>query len=198
MPEPRRSRFLPPAALLLAVLSVAGAFRADAAPVAVPPPAFADTETAAQILLPPLADKSFVKVSMDFNASPSNCLTVAFGVDADGDGRLSLREQTVETGWDGVWFIRRKGVSGWERLEQAGAAGRRLFGASQWLHRSQAQQRLALSVDGTPPAFGTEAAAWLPLSALDGGTVRVTARGHGVEGTAELVTGADGIVLKLK
>jgi len=198
MPELRSACFLLSAALLPAVFHVTRAFCADVTQVAVPPPAFADTETAAHVPVPPLGGKSFFKVSAAFNASPSNCLTVAFGVDADGDGRLSLREQTVETGWDGVWFIRRRGVSGWERLEQAGAEGPRLFEASQWLHRSQPQQRLVLSVDGAPPAFVADAAAWLPLSALDGGTVRVTARGHGVEGAAELVAAVDGIILKLK
>lgn len=198
MPEARRPRLLLSAVLLSALLPVTRSFCADVAQIAIPPPAFADTEIATHIAVPPLEGKSFFKVSAAFNASPSNSLTVAFGVDADGDGRLSLREQTVETGWDGVWFIRRKGVCGWERLEQTGTEGRRLFEATRWMHRAEPQQRLALSVDGTPPMFGPDVATWLPLSALDGGMARVTARGRGVEGAAERVTGMDGIILKLK
>lgn len=168
------------------------------AQVVVPPPVFADTETAAHVPLPPLGDKQHFKVSLDFNASPSNCLTVAFGRDADGDGRLSLREQAVELGWDGAWFIRRKGVSAWERYELAGTDGRHLFEASQWLHRTRPDQRLTLSADGVPLAFGNETEAWLPISALDGGTARVTARGAGVAGAAEMTANADGLALKLK
>ena len=171
---------------------------ADTLPVAVPLPVFADTEAVTNIAVPPLGDKQRFKVSLDFNASPSNCLTVAFGRDADGDGRLSLREQAVELGWDGAWFIRRKGVSAWERFGLAGTDGRRHFEAAQWLRRARPEQRLALSVDGTPLAFGNGTDAWLPLSALDGGTARVTARGTGAEGTAEITANADGFTLKLK
>ena len=171
---------------------------ADTLPVAVPLPVFADTEAVTNIAVPPLGDKQRFKVSLDFNASPSNCLTVAFGRDADGDGRLSLREQAAELGWDGVWFIRRKGVSAWERFGLAGTDGRHHFEAAQWLRRARPEQRLALSADGVPLAFGNGTDAWLPLSALDGGTARVTARGTGVEGTAEITANADGFTLKLK
>ncbi len=189
-----------PRTLLLGCMTafVFRASGADTLPVAIPLPVFADTETVAYVPLPPLEGKPHFKLSIDFTASPSNCLTVAFGVDADGDGRLSLREQAVELGWDGAWLIRRKGVAAWERFELAGTDGHHLFEASQWLHRTRTEQQLSLSVDGTPFAFGNGTQNWLPLSALDGGTMRVTARGHGVEGTAKLVTGADGIVLKLK
>jgi hypothetical protein len=177
---------------------VCRSFGAEVLPLAVPPPVFADSETAAHVAVPPLDGRHFFKISMDFCASQSNCLTAAVGQDADGDGTLSLREQTLEVGWDGAWFIRRKGASAWERREQAGAEGRRLFVASQWLHRARAEQRLTLSVDGVPLAIGGGAEAWLPLAALEGGLVRVTARGCGAEGTAEWITGVDGSVLKLK
>ena len=81
---------------------------------------------------------------------------------------------------------------------EGGAAGTRLLEAVLWLRPGTSGPRLALSVDGASDAFGEDAAAWLPVSALEGGTVRVTARGHGVEGTAEVVTGVDGILLRLK
>jgi len=187
------------ATVIIAVfLSVTPASNADTVPVAVPPPVFADTESVTNVALPPLDNRQRVRVALDFSASPSNCLTVAFGRDADGDGSLSLREQAVELGWDGAWFIRRQGVSAWERHELAGTDGRHRFEASQWLHRARPEQRLALSVDGIPLALGEGTEAWLPLSALDGGTVRVTARGAGVEGAAEITASADGFVLKLK
>lgn len=171
---------------------------ADTLPVAIPLPVFADTEAVTNIAVPPLGDKQYFKVSLDFSASPSNCLTVAFGRDADGDGSLSLREQAAELGWDGAWFIRRKGASAWERFGLAGTDGRHLFEASQRLRRAQPEQQLSLSADGAPLAFGNGTGTWLPLSALDGGTVRITSRGAGVEGVAEMAAEIDGIVLKIK
>ena len=101
-------------------------------------------------------------------------------------------------GWDnGVWSSG-PGASAWERLEEAGAAGPRLLEAVLWLRSATSGPRLVLSVDGTPAACGARAAGWVPLSALENGTVRVTARGHGVEGAAEVAAGADGIVLTIK
>ncbi len=178
------------------VLRVCGA---ESGLTVIPQPVLADTERCFHIAAPPLAGKDYLRVSMSFSASPSNSLSVAFGVDKNGDGRLSLREQAVELGWDGgFWFVRRSAVSAWERLEKAGAAGTRLLEAVLWLRPGTSGPRLALSVDGASDAFGEDATAWLPVSALEGGTVRVTARGHGVEGTAEVVTGVDGILLRLK
>ncbi|MEI6647735.1 MAG: hypothetical protein WCP12_16990 [bacterium] len=182
-------------------VGVLAAFIAKAgtiAQVAVPTPVFTDTETVSYVALPTMDGKKYFKVSLDFNASPSNCLTVAFGRDADGDGKLSLREQSVELGWDGAWSIRRKGVAAWERYELAGTEGRHLFEASKWLYRTRPDQQLNLSADGVPLAFGNGTDAWLPLSVLDGGTVRVTSRGTGVEGTAQIIVNADGTVLQLK
>ena len=179
-----------------AALLVSGA---DIVSTAVPPPVSADTERCVHLAVPPLAGKDFIKVSMSFNASPSNSLAIAFGADADGDGRLSLREQAAALGWDnGAWFVRRPGASAWERLEEAGAAGPRLLEAVLWLRSATSGPRLVLSVDGTPAACGARAADWVPLSALENGTVRVTARGHGVEGAAEVAAGTDGIVLTIK
>ena len=167
-----------------AALLVSGA---DIVSTAVPPPVSADTERCVHLAVPPLAGKDFIKVSMSFNASPSNSLAIAFGADADGDGRLSLREQAAGLGWDnGVWFVRRPGASAWERLEEAGAAGPRLLEAVLWLRSATSGPRLVLSVDGTPAASGARAAGWVPLSALENGTVRVTARGHGVEGAGRV------------
>jgi len=187
--------------LTVLAAGVLAAFSAKAgtiAQVVVPTPVFTDTETVAHVALPPMDGKKYFKVSLDFNASPSNCLTVAFGRDADGDGKLSLREQAVELGWDGAWFIRRKGIAAWERNELAGTDGHHLFEASKWLYRTRPDQQINLSADGVPLAFGNGTEAWLPLSVLDGGTVRVTSRGTGVEGTALIIVNADGTVLQLK
>ena len=168
------------------------------AQVVVPTPVFADTETVAHVALPPMNGKKYFKVSLDFNASPSNCLTVAFGRDVDGDGKLSLREQAVELGWDGAWFIRRNDVAAWERYDLVGTDGRHLFEASKWLYCTRSDQQLTLTADGIPLAFENGTDAWLPLSDLDGGTVRVTSRGTGVEGAAQIIVNADGTVLQLK
>lgn len=183
---------------MAAFLFVSHARGADTLTAAPPPAVFADSETVTNVVLPSLENRQRIRISLDFNASPSNSLTVAFGRDADGDGSLSLREQAVELGWDGEWLIRRGGVSAWERFALPGTDGHHVLEASQWLLRMRANQRLTLSVDGAPLAFGNGTEAWLPLSALDGGTARVTARGTGAGGTAEITAETDGAVLKIK
>ena len=44
---------------------------------------------------------------LGFLATPSNNVQVSFGMDEDGDGRLSAREERLVMGWDcGEWFAR--------------------------------------------------------------------------------------------
>ena len=176
---------------------------AETTALAVPPPGHADGETCAHMAIPPLEKMNFFKITMAFHATPSNSLTAAVGTDADGDGRLSLREQAVEFGWDGgAWFIRRQTPSAWwerERLEWAGGgAGPRQFEAVRWLRSADPDFRLCLSAGGMPLASWDGPDAWLPQEALHGGLVRVTARGEGVEGLAVLTAGAEGTILNIR
>ena len=45
-------------------------------------------------------------IRFEFNASPSNNVQAAFGVDENHDGVLSIEESEFTVGWDcGVWFV---------------------------------------------------------------------------------------------
>ena len=45
-------------------------------------------------------------IRLEFNASPSNNVQAAFGVDENQDGVLSIEESEFTLGWDcGVWFV---------------------------------------------------------------------------------------------
>ena len=178
----------------MAAMSAAIAATPAAAAGPVPPPAHADMESCAHLAVPPLEGRTSLRVALAFGASPSNSLSVAIGADADGDGGLSLREQSAEFGWDGgSWFIRRRSPYGWERYEWPGAEGRRFFEAALNLSGS-GPRRLKLSADGEQLA-ALPAEDWLPREALDGGLIRVTARGAGVDGAAGAVPVTEGTVL---
>ena len=186
-------------AFLITIACARMACAASVQTVAVPPPAHADTESCAHLAVPPLADRTALRVALALNASPSNSLSAAVGVDADGDGRLSLREQALEFGWDGgAWFIRRRTPQGWERYEWPGPDGPQVFEAV--LSFGQPGRRwLRLSVGGVPLVGGSFwVGGWLPPEAVEGGVVRVTARGSGVGGTAEVAATTEGTVLLLR
>ena len=65
-------------------------------------------------------------IRFEFNASPSNNVQAAFGVDENHDGVLSFEESEFTVGWDcGVWFVSGYGE---EFVEPAaGQLGRKSF-----------------------------------------------------------------------
>ena len=73
-----------------------------------PPSAFVDTETSTNWVFDAgseLGREFLLRLILD--ASPSNNVTVSFGIDADGDGSLSPSEADLDVGWDcGAWFFR--------------------------------------------------------------------------------------------
>ena len=71
------------------------------------PSGFADTETATNVVFS-FADEVArdFSVRLELDATPSNCVEVAFGRDADGDGWLGTAETELALGWDcGRWFV---------------------------------------------------------------------------------------------
>lgn len=95
--------------LLLLVTGIAGAARAGVVvPPQLPPPAYADTEVSESLSLPAWgSDIRTFRFTLDFHATPSNNVQIAFGKDADGDGVLSPGETGMAMGWDcGAWFVR--------------------------------------------------------------------------------------------
>ena len=79
-----------------------------AGPVALGVSRFADTEVSTNMAPPVRGDDPLVfGFDMDFSSSPSNCVEIAFGADADGDGTLAPEETGLVLGWDcGEWFVR--------------------------------------------------------------------------------------------
>ena len=66
-----------------------------------------DTEVTAHHRLEQPENVDNLDFSLAFNGTASNNVEVAFGVDADGDGKLALDETEMVIGWDcGRYFIR--------------------------------------------------------------------------------------------
>jgi len=80
---------------------------AHAAVVTNPPPPHAGWESSSDVPLPPRpAESRFFKAEITFAATASNNVQVAFGADADADGRLPAEETSATVGWDrGAWFV---------------------------------------------------------------------------------------------
>lgn len=78
------------------------------------PSEWADTEAVTNFAFTiPDGDMRRFRFTLDFNATPSNCVEVSFGVDADGDGNLSLDERGMSFGWDcGAWVLAGNGYCG--------------------------------------------------------------------------------------
>jgi len=52
------------------------------------------------------ANKRFLAVDLRVNATPTNALQVAFGVDSNADGCLAPDETQLRLGWEcGAWFV---------------------------------------------------------------------------------------------
>ena len=66
-----------------------------------------DTEVVTNFTLSAIrADSRVFAFTLEFDATLSNNVEVAFGRDADGDGKLSRSEATMYVGWNcGVWGI---------------------------------------------------------------------------------------------
>ena len=79
-------------------------------------PVYADTEVSTNVAFNPVrSDARQFGISMDFSGTPSNCVQIAFGRDADSDGDLSADETRLVLGWrGGEYFI--EDVSGRNRI----------------------------------------------------------------------------------
>ena len=164
-----------PFVLFLAAAALMARAGVRFAPPQLPPSAWADTEVSTNLVFDSgaAADNTF-RLTIELDAAPSNCVQVAFGVDADRNGDLSLEEADFILGWShGGWFFSDR------RAE-----------ASDWVARSAGRRTLdwKLGLDGARNARSLEAsdggrvfsAAALP-SFFSGGwnLAKVTARGSG-------------------
>ena len=72
-----------------------------------PAPVFTDTEVSTNVTMTAWSENTRqFNVTLQFDATPSNNVQVAFGTDASADGNLSAEETSLTLGWDcGEWFI---------------------------------------------------------------------------------------------
>ena len=91
-----------------------------------PPPQFIDAEVSTNIPFEVRFDAmSRMNFSISLEASPSNCVEVSIGADANGDGALSLDETDQTFGYRcGTWFVR-DAVEDEETVEVDGGGGQR-------------------------------------------------------------------------
>ena len=103
-----------------------------------PEPVHADTEVSTNVSYSVLlSDVRELEVMIDFAGTASNCVQVAFGRDADGNGDLSAVETDLVIGWRaGDCFI--EDVKGGRRFREAA-------GATNTLHRIE----LRAAADGS-------------------------------------------------
>ena len=160
---------------LVGCMLFAALLAATANGVTVPPlpaPEFADTEVSTNLPISVSFDAmSRMAFTLSLDASPSNCVEVAVGTDADGDGALSALESAYAFGYDcGFWFVRDAALDA-ETREADGRAGR--------IEREFLLRRRQLDAD------------WNLL--------RVVRRGNSAAGEAVLVEGRKpGYLLRLK
>lgn len=102
-------------------------FAAALVPDRLPPPAYADCEVSSNLTFNTGdANKRFLMVDLHVNATLTNALQVAFGVDANADGCLAPDETQMRLGWEcGAWFVQDE-RSGWSQRWTKDAAVRSL------------------------------------------------------------------------
>lgn len=112
------------AVLLALSTSVAAALRmsVDALPEPVRPLAEVETNVAFSVGMP---GDNLWRLSIELDASTSNCVEVVIGTDADGDGALGIDEGEFSVGWScGEWFWRDRRGGGTGRVAGAEVARR--------------------------------------------------------------------------
>ncbi|MBQ3746456.1 MAG: hypothetical protein II863_03485 [Kiritimatiellae bacterium] len=112
------------AVLLALSTSVAAASRmsVDALPEPVRPLAEVETNVAFSVGMP---GDNLWRLSIELDASTSNCVEVVIGTDADGDGALGIDEGEFSVGWScGEWFWRDRRGGGTGRVAGAEVARR--------------------------------------------------------------------------
>ena len=73
-----------------------------------PPSEFADTESVTNLAIDVShGNMGRLDIVLAANATPSNNVQIAFGVDANGNGALEPTETEAVVGWDcSAWFVR--------------------------------------------------------------------------------------------
>ena len=140
---------------------------------------YADTEISTNVQIAAWEkDLKHFEFNLAFLATPSNNVQVSFGVDEDGDGRLSAHEERLVVGWDcGEWFARASRSSA--TSAPASSAGQKTLRCVFATH-SDGRLKSFSATDGETPLFETFAAS-PPAGVYDArwNMARLVARGVG-------------------
>lgn len=166
---------------------VVGVMSAFARTIVVPPapvPEFADTEVSTNIAVR-VSDEQTQEIEMCFalqGTSVSNCIQVAFGRDADGDGILGADESETLFGWrNGRYFA--ESMADGIRVEEAanGSSTSRVFTVGFRLSKGRGLRHFTATNETGVAVFtnlSVSAQGWLYRP--DWNMIRVTRRGPGV------------------
>ena len=150
-----------------------------------PAPEFADTEVTAHHRLDQTGGGvRTLDFWLSFDGTPSNNVEVAFGTDADADGRLAPQETDVVIGWEcGRYFVERFRTG--ERIEDDGVGTNGVARTLDWHYRvgkDRVEFKSFTATNETGVAF-TDLSATRPewLYGRDWNLMRMTARGVDVQ-----------------
>ncbi len=147
------------------------------APTTLPPSAFADTEASTNIAITAWNGSRSFSVSLTLDASASNCVEVAVGVDAiPANGSLSSAEASLRFGWDcGRWFLDAPGLTNRMEMLPATADARKTVTLRLGIRPNDLIREVSL-LDGGVPILPSPLGMALP-SAASWNMLRVTTRG---------------------
>ena len=173
----------PPLPLLVALAFSAIAWTAHALPAvrpALPPVASPDTETVTNLAFTAWERGLHeFRFDLSFAGTASNNVEIAFGTDANGDGKLSDGEVALLAGWDcGELFVADNATD--ERFAEAAADGDHAFSLACEMRSSGRIVSVAFADNGSPvfPELAATRPSWLHSSDWD--MVRLTGRGENV------------------
>ena len=102
---------------LVLTLTVYGSERLSVADLPMPLRPLAEVETNV-VFNAGAASDNLWRLLIELDATASNCVEVVFGADADGDGKLGVKEGELCVGWDcGEWFWRDRRANAACRVE---------------------------------------------------------------------------------
>ena len=169
------------------LLAAAVPFIVSAQTIVVPPapaPELADTEVSTNVPFS-ASDRRFREIEMRFalaGGAVSNCIQVAFGRDADGDGVLGVDETETLFGWrNGRYFA--ESVSRGVRVEEEASDGgtSRVFTVGFWLSKGRGLRHFTATNEmgvAVFTNFSASAQGW--LYSPEWNLLRVTRRGPGI------------------
>lgn len=164
---------------------------------ALPPPEFADTEVSTNLAIDVSHENmGRIDVALVANATPSNNVQIAFGVDANQNGALEPVETEVVVGWDcGAWFVRDERAE-WTRSWARNAGGRELRAS---LRIASRRARTLDLMDGDELFNGRTPEIPLTLFNPSWNCLRVTSRGHALrEESVSVRTYRNAFVLQVR